>query len=83
MAAKHPVKRPATAAELAKRFGVSERTVRNVMAQPRDAWLSENSISRNKPWLDLGISRATWYRMGKPSTLEEPESEEAGDSPAP
>ena len=66
MGAKHPVKRPATAAELAKRFGVSERTVQRVMAQPRDAWLAEHTISRDKPWEALGISRATWYRRGKP-----------------
>jgi hypothetical protein len=25
------------------------------------------SISREKPWEALGISRATWYRHGKPS----------------
>lgn len=65
MAAKHPVKRPASAAELAKRFGVSPRTVRRVMAQPRDQYLAE-SLSSKKPWEALGISRATWYRRGKP-----------------
>jgi hypothetical protein len=26
----------------------------------------EQSISRQKPWEDLGMSRATWYRKGKP-----------------
>lgn len=32
------------------------------------------SISRNKPWQALGMSRRTWYRAGKPN---------AGTSPAP
>jgi hypothetical protein len=26
-----------------------------------------NSISRNKPWERLGMSRAKWYRAGKPT----------------
>jgi hypothetical protein len=26
-----------------------------------------NSLTRQKPWEKLGVSRATWYRMGKPS----------------
>jgi len=66
MAAKHKVKRPAPARELAQRFGVSARTVVRVMAQPRAAWLAEHSCERSKPWQALGISRATWYRRGKP-----------------
>jgi hypothetical protein len=65
MAAKHPVKRPAKARELAVQFGVSERTVRNVMAQPREQYEAE-SLMRTRPWEKLGISRATWYRRGKP-----------------
>ena len=32
------------------------------------------SISRSKPWETLGISRRTWYRLGKPT---------AGTSPCP
>lgn len=66
MAAKHPVKRPATAREIAEKFGVHPTTVRRFMAQPRAQWLAENSISRERPWARLGISRATWYRRGKP-----------------
>jgi len=27
----------------------------------------QNSLTRHKPWEKLGVSRATWYRMGKPS----------------
>lgn len=36
-------------------------------ALPRAEWLRANSISRDKPWLGLKISRKTWYRRGKPS----------------
>lgn len=67
MAAKHPMMRPksATAKALAKQFGVSERTVRRVMAQPRAEYEAQ-SAQRTRPWERLGISRATWYRRGKP-----------------
>lgn len=27
----------------------------------------DNSLSKTKPWKDLGMSKATWYRKGKPS----------------
>lgn len=65
MAAKYRMKRPATARELAERFDVSVRTVRRVMAQPREEYLAQ-SLARTRPWETLGISRATWYRRGKP-----------------
>lgn len=66
MAAKHQVKRKSTARELAEKWGVSPSTVRRHIALPREEYLAEHSISREKPWLTLGISRATWYRRGKP-----------------
>lgn len=28
----------------------------------REAWLEENSASRTKPWLEMGVSRRTYYR---------------------
>jgi predicted DNA-binding transcriptional regulator YafY len=57
-----------TARAMAEEFGVSERTVQRIFAQPRDQYIAEHSISRSKPWLALGISRATWYRRrGKPT----------------
>lgn len=56
-----------TARAMAEKFGVSERTVQRIFAQPREQYLAEHSISRSKPWLALGISRATWYRRGKPT----------------
>ena len=67
MGAKHPVKRPVTAKEAALKFGVNPRTVRAYIAQPRSAWLADHSVQRTQPWLALGMSRATWYRRGKPA----------------
>jgi predicted DNA-binding transcriptional regulator AlpA len=54
-----------TAAELAKRLGVNIKTVYKYTAVPR-AEYEANSITRAKPWEALGMSRATWYRKGKP-----------------
>ncbi|EMR8489800.1 helix-turn-helix domain-containing protein [Neisseria gonorrhoeae] len=63
-------KRDVTAKELAKRFGCSTRTVFRAWSQSRADYLAENSISRDKPWEHFGISRATWYRCGKPMPSE-------------
>ena len=40
------------------------------MSQPREEYLA-NSLMRSRPWEKLGISRATWYRRGKPMPPEE------------
>lgn len=61
-------KRPFTARELAKKFKCSEVTIRKYWAQDHADYLAENTISRDKPWEKLGISRATWYRRGKPQS---------------
>lgn len=63
-------KRDVTAKELAKRFGCSTRTVFRAWSQSRADYLAENSISRDKLWEHFGISRATWYRRGKPMPSE-------------
>ncbi|GFL43039.1 HTH domain-containing protein [Neisseria gonorrhoeae] len=63
-------KRDVTAKELEKRFGCSTRTVFRAWSQSRADYLAENSISRDKPWEHFGISRATWYRRGKPMPSE-------------
>ena len=37
--------------------------------RPREEYLAEvkaNSLKAQKPWEKLGMSRATWYRKGKP-----------------
>ncbi|MWR36333.1 HTH domain-containing protein [Helicobacter pylori] len=58
-------KRPIKARELAERFNISIRTVQRAWSQPREEYLA-NSLMRLRPWEKLGISRATWYRRGKP-----------------
>ena len=67
MGAERPVRRKHTAVELAKQLGCHPRTVRRYVAQPRAEFLAEHTINRTKPWEALGMSRATWYRRGKPT----------------
>ena len=62
----HPMRKNTTAAELAKRLSVNIKTVYKYTAVPRAEYLA-NSITRSKPWEALGMSRATWYRHGKPN----------------
>lgn len=69
MSAQKPIKRKKTAREIAERLGIHPSTVRRYMAQPR-ADYEANSIERAKPWEALGISRATWFRRGKPEQWE-------------
>lgn len=63
-------KRDVPIKELAERFGCSTRTVARAWSQSRADYLAENTISRDKPWEQFGISRATWYRRGKPMPPE-------------
>jgi predicted transcriptional regulator len=69
MSAYKPVKRNRTAREIAEKLGVSARTVRRYIAQPRIEY-EANSLTKSKPWEALGLSRATWYRHGKPKAFE-------------
>jgi uncharacterized protein YjcR len=69
MTAERRATRKHTAEALAKKLGCHPRTIRRYMAIPRNQWEETNSISREKPWEALGISRATWYRKGKPTEL--------------
>ena len=64
-------KRPMTAKTMAAKFGVSVRTVQRIFSQPR-AEYEANSLTKAKPWEALSMSRATWYRKGKPLPLEAP-----------
>ena len=59
-------KRQFTASELAEKWGVHTSTVRRHVAQPRAEYLAQ-ALTRSKPWEALGMSRATWYRKGKPA----------------
>ena len=63
----HPMRKNTTAAALAKRLGVNIKTVYKYTALPR-AEYEANSLTRSKPWEALCMSRATWYRKGKPKT---------------
>lgn len=82
MARRPPVrqKREMTAREMAEKFGCSISTIMRAVSLPREEYLAEHSISREKPWLTLGISRATWYRRGKPmpSSTEKADTARAG-----
>ncbi len=69
-------KRPMTVKEMAAKFKVSERSVVKWWSQTRADYLAENTISRDKPWEKLGISRATWYRRGKPIPSEKTNQQE-------
>lgn len=70
-------------------FSVEERTRRwkeNATArrrekgiQSREDYLAQNTISAEKPWVDQGISRPTWYRRGCPATPSVERSDQAED----
>lgn len=66
MRAKQTTLRPKTAREIAKKLGCTPQTVRNWWALPREQYLA-NALTQSKPWETLGMSRATWYRRGKPN----------------
>ena len=72
MARRPPVrqKRPMTAKAMAELFNFSIRTVMRAVSLPREEYLA-NALTRTKPWEALGISRATWYRRGKPEPTPE------------
>lgn len=61
----HPMRKDTTAAELAKKLGVNIKTVYKYTAVPRQEYLA-SAMARSKPWEAVGMSRATWYRHGKP-----------------
>jgi uncharacterized protein YjcR len=70
MAARNPYRKSKmTARQIAEKSGCTVRTVVNWFAIPRAEW-EANSITRAAPWKAMGISRATWYRRGKPTTKQ-------------
>lgn len=68
MGAEQPSRRKSTAVELAKEMGCNPRTVRRYVALPRAVY-EANAISATKPWEALDMSRASWYRKGKPAQI--------------
>ena len=58
--------------EAARRHRVREEARRRAAgAVPRDEYLS-GSLSASEPWKQLGMSRASWYRAGKPGLETSP-----------
>jgi hypothetical protein len=60
-----------TRAERAKRRKQAKREAiaaarRATGTKPRKEWLAAHSLTRTKPWEALKMSRASWYRAGKP-----------------
>jgi len=50
-------------AERKRRKALKERARRAASgAMSREDYLTANAISRTKPWVEAGVSRATWYR---------------------
>ena len=48
MAAENPVRRNRTAREVAERLGASPRTIRRIMAEPRDQFLERAAENRRR-----------------------------------
>lgn len=48
MPAENPIRRTKTAKEMAARLGVSERTIRNVVAEPRAEFLARTAVNRRR-----------------------------------
>ena len=48
MPAENPIRRTRTAKEMAAQLGVSERTIRNVVAEPRDEYEGRARARRNR-----------------------------------
>lgn len=65
-------RRPFSMAEACKATGKTPRHIRRLAAQPRTEY-EENSITSRQPWVQEGISRATWYRRQRRSREQEKE----------
>lgn len=48
--------------------------------RPREEYLAKNTVSAQKPWLDQGISRSTWYRRGCPASPKVQGHDDTADS---
>jgi len=64
MTARTPQLRKKTARELAEKFGVSPRTIRNHVAAPRDWWAQHRREIRQKA-ARLRATGMTWAEVGK------------------
>jgi transcriptional regulator with XRE-family HTH domain len=65
-------RRNTTAKKLAERLGLSVRTIRKYTSIDRAEYLATHTLTTvQKPWIDMGISRATWYRRRKTESAVE------------
>lgn len=64
MSARHPLPRKKTARELAEKFGVTPRTIRNHMAAPRNWWEEQRRAMRAKA-IALRATGMTWPQVGE------------------
>lgn len=64
MTARTPALRKKTARELAEKFGVTPRTIRNHMAAPRDWWTQQRRELRAKA-AALRATGMTWPQIGQ------------------
>lgn len=70
MTARTPALRKKTARELADRFGVTTRTIRNHMAAPRDWWKEHRRALREKA-AALRATGMKWADVGKALNVSE------------
>lgn len=59
-----------TQKEAAARLGMSISTIKRYWSMSREQYEAQ-SITRAQPWAALGMSRATWYRRGKPDPQQQ------------
>jgi len=70
VATRKPSRRSVSAAELGERQGISARAARRYWAEPRHEY-ERRSASRAQPWVEAGVSRATWYRRQRKAALRQ------------
>ena len=78
MPAENPVKRNTTARELAERFGVSERSVRRIFAQPRDEYLEEQR-ERGEQILSMRAEGKLWREIAEHFNISIGAAQKAGE----
>lgn len=77
MTARTPQLRKKTARELAEKFGVSPRTIRNHVAAPRDWWTQHRRELRQKA-ARLRATGMTWREVGNALGMTESAARAAG-----
>ncbi|MDW4496574.1 hypothetical protein R5H30_01165 [Sulfitobacter sp. D35] len=72
MARTHGFKQLLPVNERKRRKAAKEQERRKARGcQSREDWLADHSVSADKPWETLGVSRSTWYRRKQQGCLPE------------